>query len=65
MKKIIRDSEGNILDECFEDMKKSIPIKVWVNDDKTPHRTINSIQELEDYFYGALPYCLTTRYESL
>ena len=63
MERIVRDEKLNILNECFEDMRNSLPIKVWVNDDEKPHRIINTYQELENYFSGALPYCLTTRYE--
>lgn len=60
--KIKRDEAGYITDACLQEMKDSLPIEVFVNDDNEPHRTIYTERELEAYLFGALPYCLTTRF---
>lgn len=63
MKRIERDERGAITEGCMADMLASLPIKVYVNDDKEAHKVINTEKELKGYFKGALPYVLTTRYE--
>ena len=63
--KIERDSNGHITMGCIASMVASLPIKVYVNDDTEPCSVIHTRGELEAYFKGALPYCLTTKYEKI
>lgn len=63
IKDIERDNKGNITAECFADMSFHLPVKVYVNDDKEYHRILRTEEDIENYFFGALPYVLTTRYE--
>jgi hypothetical protein len=65
MNNIQRDPAGFITDACLKDMRESLPIEVYVNNDAEPHRIIYSKEELEAYLFGALPYCLTTRYRKV
>lgn len=61
IKKIERDADGHITEECFADMRNLLPIDIYVGE-QTPHRRIGSKEELDAYFYGALPYALSTHY---
>lgn len=63
-KKIQRDENSFITEACLADMHDSLPIEVFANYDNKPHLKINTIQELENYLFGALPYALTTYYRS-
>ena len=61
IKEIQRDESGHITGECLEDMRNSLPIDMYAGD-QTPHRRINSRDELDAYLYGALPYVLSSHY---
>ena len=63
-KKIHRDERGVITDECLKDMLESLPIDLFIYKDNYPHDSISTAEGLEKYFFGALPYALTTYYRS-
>lgn len=44
-------------------MQKSLPIEVFANFDNKPHCRISTLDELERYLFGAIPYALTTYYK--
>lgn len=60
--KIQRTKDGFITDQCLADMRKSLPIELFVNFDIEPCSVISSQKELEVYLFGAVPYALTTYY---
>lgn len=62
MKAIVRDEAGIITDECMRQMEDSLPIELFVNNEREPCWVANTKAELAHYFDGALPYVLTTKY---
>lgn len=63
MYNVQRDRNGHIMDECMHEMENSLPIELFVNQDKEPCYVAHTKEELAHYFDGALPYVLTTRYK--
>jgi len=63
MNNIHRNKNGHITDECMREMENSLPIELFVNQDKEPCYIASTKDELSHYFDGAIPYVLTTRWE--
>ena len=63
--KIQRDEHGFIMETCIKEMRNSLPIELFVNQDKEPCYVARTEDELAHYFNGALPYCLTTKWRKI
>lgn len=61
-KRIDRDEFGTITESCLKEMKTNLPIDLFVTGSENAHRRITTIEELDSYFSGALPYVFTTRW---
>lgn len=61
-KRIRRDENGCVTDDGMREMVEALPIEVFVGPHYPPHRVIETKEELEKYFLGALPYVLTSHF---